>query len=246
MFIVLRAKRILCILCLTILAIGGIIITGNRTLVPVFNPVSQDNTSGYYIIDAGHGGEDGGAVAADGTIESDINLAIAQRVEDVLAFLGKNTLMTRSDEQAVYSEGAVTLREKKRSDLKNRVEMINEYEDVVLISIHQNSLPSTPSVHGAQVFYNTIDGADQLAEQVQQSLNQSVNIGNEKTQKAIDSTIYLMRQVNCPAILVECGFLSNPSETKELQDSAYQTKLAVAITAGVLNQENGASSNESK
>ena len=124
--------------------------------------------------------------------------------------------------------------------------MINGYEDAVLISIHQNSLPSSPSVHGAQVFYNGIDGAEILAEQVQQSLNQSVNIGNEKTKKQIDSSIYLMRQVNCPAILVECGFLSNSEETKELQDGGYQTKLAMIIAAGVLNHENGAIAYESE
>ena len=163
-----------------------------------------------------------------------------------MAFLGKSTAMTRSDEQAVYSDGAVTLREKKRSDLENRAAMINGYEDAVLISIHQNSLPSSPSVHGAQVFYNGIDGAEILAEQVQQSLNQSVNIGNEKTKKQIDSSIYLMRQVNCPAILVECGFLSNSEETKELQDGGYQTKLAMIIAAGVLNHENGAIAYESE
>lgn len=246
MFIVVRAKKVLGILCLTILLIGGIIITGNRTLVPVFSRTASETMQTCYIIDAGHGGEDGGAVSSEGVIESDINLAIAQRTEQLMAFLGKSTAMTRSDEQAVYSDGAVTLREKKRSDLENRAAMINGYEDAVLISIHQNSLPSSPSVHGAQVFYNGIDGAEILAEHVQQSLNQSVNIGNEKTKKQIDSSIYLMRQVNCPAILVECGFLSNSEETKELQDGGYQTKLAMIIAAGVLNHENGAIAYESE
>ncbi len=87
--------------------------------------------------------------------------------------------------KAVYSAGASTLREKKRSDLQNRVEMVNGYDGAVLLSIHQNSLPSVPSVHGAQTFYNTVSGADQLAEQIQQSLNQTVNAGNEKRRNAL-------------------------------------------------------------
>lgn len=246
MFIVVRARRVLGILCLTILAIGGIIMTGNRTLVPVFSHTASETPQTCYIIDAGHGGEDGGAVSSEGVIESDINLAIAQKTEKLLAFLGKSTAMTRKDERAVYSDGAVTLREKKRSDLENRAAMINGYENAVLISIHQNSLPSAPSVHGAQVFYNSADGAELLAEQMQQSLNQCVNTDNAKTTKQIDSSIYLMRQVNCRAILVECGFLSNHEDTKKLQDGGYQTKLAMTITAGVLNHENGVSAYESE
>lgn len=144
--------------------------------------------------------------------------------------------MTRPGENAVYSVGASTLREKKRSDLQNRVAMVNGYDDAVLLSIHQNSLPTVPSVHGAQTFYNTVSGADQLAEQIQQSLNQAVNIGNEKAKKQIDDTIYLMRRVSRPAVLVECGFLSNAEETKLLQEQKYQTRLALAIAAGVLQE----------
>ena len=237
MFIVLHAKRILCIIGLTILFLGGMMIISYRTLVPVFRPAPTDiAVSMVYIIDAGHGGEDGGAVSASGVTESTLNLEIAQRLNDVLSFLGKDTVMTRPGGKAVYSAGASTLREKKRSDLQNRVEMVNGYDGAVLLSIHQNSLPSVPSVHGAQTFYNTVSGADQLAEQIQQSLNQTVNAGNEKTEKRIDDTIYLMRQVLCPAVLVECGFLSNAEETKLLQERQYQTRLALTIAAGVLQE----------
>ena len=161
MFIVLHAKRILCIIGLTILFLGGMMIISYRTLVPVFRPTPADiAVSMVYIIDAGHGGEDGGAVSASGVTESTLNLEIAQRLNDVLSFLGKDTVMTRPGEKAVYSAGASTLREKKRSDLQNRVEMVNGYDGAVLLSIHQNSLPSVPSVHGAQTFYNTVSGAD--------------------------------------------------------------------------------------
>ncbi len=154
--------------------------------------------------------------------------------------------MTRKSEDAVYSEDAVTLREKKRSDLKNRVDMINACENAVLISIHQNSLPSAPNVHGVYVFYNHNNDAAQLAKQLQASLNESLNGATPKNAKQIDSSIYLMQQVDCPAVLIECGFLSNQAETQQLKESAYQTKLAVAIISGLLNDMNGVTINESK
>ena len=245
MFIVFRAKRILPMLCLTIFIISGIILSCNRTLVPVFS-VNEAPNQICYIIDAGHGGEDGGAVAEDGTIESDLNLSIAQKINGTLCFLGLDSDMTRKNKDAIYSEDAVTLREKKRSDLKNRVDMINAYENAVLISIHQNSLPSAPNVHGVHVFYNHNDDAAQLAKQLQASLNESLNGATPKNAKQIDSSIYLMRQVDCPAVLIECGFLSNQAETQQLKESAYQTKLAVAIISGLLNDMNGVTINESK
>lgn len=243
MFIAIRAKRVLGILCLTIFAIGSIL-AGSRTLVYVFSP--QQQSAACYIIDAGHGGEDGGAVAQDGTIESGLNLAIAQKLTQILRFTGQEADMTRQDENAVYSSGATTLREKKRSDLKNRVTKINNTPNALLISIHQNSLPTSPRIHGAQVFYNHVEGAEPLAQQVQKQLNETINSGNEKEIRQMDSSIYLMRQVECSAILVECGFLSNPEETQRLKESAYQTKLAATIAAGILNHTNGVSTHESE
>ena len=181
------------------------------------------------VLDAGHGGEDGGAVSPDGVVESDLNLAITRRLRDVLLFLGRDTVLTRTGGDAIYSPEAVTLREKKVSDLKNRVDLINSQPEAVLISIHQNSMPDHPSVHGAQVFYN--------GETVQAALNGAVNAGNGKNAKAIDSTIYLMKNVQCPAILVECGFLSNRTETGQLLTGGYQLKLAVCIAAGFLQHD---------
>lgn len=187
-----------------------------------------------YIVDAGHGGEDGGAVARDGTVESGLNLDIALRLRDVLRLCGRETMVTRSGEDAIYSEGAVTLREKKVSDLKNRVSLVNQTKGAVLVSIHQNSLPDSPSVHGAQVFYNPVSGADVLAAAVQEALNASVNAGNEKQCKQIQDSIYLMKHVTAPAVLIECGFLSNSEETAALRRPEYQKILAISIAAGIL------------
>ena len=184
------------------------------------------------VVDAGHGGEDGGAVSVSGVAESGINLAIACRLKEIFAFLGQEVLMTRSDDKAIYDDDAQTLRQKKVSDLKNRVALVNSYPDAVLISIHQNSLPQHPKVHGAQVFFNTVQGAETLGQIVQDQLNQSANETSPKVSKAIDSSIYLMKEVTCPAALVECGFMSNAAELSSLQNSTYQTTLATAIAAG--------------
>ena len=182
----------------------------------------------------GNGGEDGGAVGTDGSRESDINLAIARRLEGLLALLGEETRMTRTEDVSIHSEGAATLREKKRSDLKNRVALVNSTQGAILVSIHQNSLPSSKRTHGAQVFYRKEEGSAALANAVQRALNEAVNLKNEKTEKAIDPSIYLMKNVNAPAILIECGFLSNEGETALLKSADYQQKLAVVITSGLL------------
>ena len=154
-----------------------------------------------------------------------------------MRFLGAETLMTRTDDVSIHSEGADTLRQKKASDLRNRVALVNATPGAVLVSIHQNSLPSVPSVRGAQTFYGAEASSGALALSVQDALNQSVNIGNEKHEKKIDSSIYLMKNVTCPAILVECGFLSNAAETQLLQDSEHQKLIATAIVAGLFNTD---------
>lgn len=186
------------------------------------------------VLDAGHGGEDGGAVSPDGVVESDLNLAITRRLRDVLLFLGRDTVLTRTGGDAIYSPEAVTLREKKVSDLKNRVALVNATENAVLLSIHQNSLPSDTSVHGAQAFYNTVPGAQEVAVSVQEALNPVANTHRAKAAKAISPDIYLMKNVTAPAVLVECGFLSNPEETIALGDPVYQRRLCAAIVSGYL------------
>lgn len=204
-----------------------------REALPVFRPEGIPEVP-VIVIDAGHGGEDGGAVAADGTVESGINLAIAQDIDALLRFLGCETKMTRTEDAAIYSDGAQTLREKKSSDLRNRAALVNETPNAVLLSIHQNSLPASRRVHGAQAFHARTEGSEVLAESVQLALNAAVNPGNEKSRKAIDKSVYLMKSINCPAVLVECGFLSNAEETARLCETDYQRKLAVAVAAGFL------------
>ena len=204
-----------------------------RRSAPAFS--SSGLPAAVVVVDPGHGGEDGGAVSADGTVESGVNLAVALRVNILLRFAGQDTVMTRSEDAAIYSQDAATLRQKKVSDLKNRAALVNSTPGAVLLSIHQNCLPDSPRVHGAQVFYNRAEGGAQLADSLQNALNQTVNLGNEKKCKAISPAIYLLKTVTAPAVIVECGFLSSREETALLCQPEYQLRLAAAITAGYLN-----------
>lgn len=206
-----------------------------RPILPAFGPAGQG--SPVYVIDAGHGGEDGGAVSRSGIRESDINLAVAQEFDALLRFLGRDTVMTRTEDVSVYTEGAETLRQKKASDLRNRAALVNAIPDAVLVSIHQNSLPTVPSVRGAQVFFGAAEPSEALAQAVQAALNECVNSGGAKREKRIDASIYLMKSVSCPAILVECGFLSNDGEAERLRAPEHQKRLAAAIAAGLLKAE---------
>ena len=211
------------------------------TLVNVMHPAGQLVSSAYkvpqrfVVIDAGHGGIDGGAVSLDGSVkESDLNLQITRHLALVLLFCGEEVALTRSGEEDLSSTEATTIREKKVSDLKNRVAAVNTGKANFLISIHQNSLPQHPEVRGAQVFYNSVTTADRLASAVQQAINKTVNTDNEKTTKAIGKDIFLMREVQCPAILAECGFLSNQKEVQLLCSETHQMNLALSIAAGYL------------
>ena len=233
MILLLHRKHVLCTAILLLLSITVLSLSLRRTAVPAFS-YTEVTTDEIIVLDAGHGGSDGGAVSADGTPEDDINLAIVLRLRDIFALMGRQTVLTRTGENSLADPDSATLRQEKVSDTKNRVALINSVSNGHLISIHQNTLPGHPSVHGAQVFYGKVTDSDAQAAAVQQALNSVVNVGNEKTAKPIGSDIYIMAHANCPAILVECGFLSNSAETRLLLSPEYQTKLAAAICCGYL------------
>lgn len=182
------------------------------------------------VIDAGHGGEDGGAVAANGTLESEINLDIALRLESLADFWGIPAVMTRSTHEIEYPESAETLSAKKKADQNARIDLIQSTPGAVLMSIHQNYYPST-APWGIQVFYGGISGSEQLAEIAQGNLTEQLAPDNRRLASVIDESIYLMRKVQCPAILVECGFLSNMSELAKLETENYRMELAVVLLA---------------
>ena len=185
------------------------------------------------IIDPGHGGFDPGAVASDGTAESGINLAVGLQMEEMARLLGVETDMTRREDVSTESDASAAVRQRKNSDLKNRVEQINGVSGGVLVSLHQNSLPQVPAVHGAQVFYSEVEGSRELAETVQAALNTVINDRNKEV-KAAGGGVDLLKNAKIPAILVECGFLSNGDETVLLNTQAHQNRLALTILASVL------------
>lgn len=235
MIVLIRKKRVYLfsgLFCCFLTGLAAVLWFGRRPAAPAF--AARDGVRMTVVVDAGHGGEDGGAVSPDGVEESHLNLEIALRVNDLLRFAGQRTLLTRSEDVTIADLDLNTMRQRKVSDLKNRVSLVNGTENAVLLSIHQNSLPSSVVTHGAQVFWNRQEGAEGLAGAVQEALNGSINLGNEKHPKQIPATIYLMKNITAPGIIVECGFLSNPGETVRLQQPDYQRKLAVAIAAGYL------------
>ena len=226
-----RALWALALCACSVLGMTSVLWAGQRAQ-PAFAPA--ESAPVVWVIDPGHGGEDGGAVSESGMQESGINLAVALRLREVLRFAGQQTRMTREEDVSVCDEGLPTIRARKASDIRNRVTLVNETPGAMLVSIHQNSLPSSPETHGAQVFWNAQQGGETLAGVLQDALNDAVNTHRAKEPRQIPKTIYLMNHVTAPAVLVECGFLSNPAETALLTEPDYQTKLAAVIAAGCL------------
>jgi N-acetylmuramoyl-L-alanine amidase len=194
------------------------------------------------IVDAGHGGEDGGAATASGVLESHLNLQIALRMEQFLALCGIEPMMIREDDVSIYTGSCNTLSEKKVSDLKNRVQIVNAVPNGLLVSIHQNHF-SQSRYSGAQVFYASTEGSRDLAQEVQNELRIALNNDNHREIKEA-SSVYLMQHIDCTGILVECGFLSNPEEANLLQKDEYQKKLTCAICGAVSRYLEGSSQNE--
>ena len=178
------------------------------------------------IVDAGHGGIDGGATSCTGILESNLNLEIAVRLNDLLRFLGYNTKMIRTSNVSIYTEGT-TIAAQKVSDLKNRVNIVNETPNSILVSIHQNYFAQS-KYSGAQVFYSN-NGADkQLAQAMQSAFRNTINLGNKREAKHAKG-IYLMENIRSQGILIECGFISNPQEEALIRSEAYQKKISAVI-----------------
>ena len=215
------------LLCLTLsvaVILSAIGLSKVSTSIAVWN--SQTDPMPVFVIDPGHGGEDGGTTDPTGKKESEINLEISLRLRDLLTLLGADTVMTRDQDISIYTDGA-TVAARKVSDIRNRVRMVEETPNGHLISIHQNYFPES-KYRGAQVFYSSAEGSLPWARSLQELLNTQVDPNNHRESKPAGE-IYLLQHTHCPAILVECGFLSNREEAALLQEASYQKKLAAAI-----------------
>lgn len=206
----------------------------NNAAVPTVNlPV----TNKVIVIDAGHGVPDEGAQSSNGTTEAETNLKIALKVQNLLEQSGATVVLTRSDENAIYDIDSKTLKQKKISDIHNRVKIGNESSADIFVSIHLNKIPQQ-QYSGWQTFYQ--EGNEQsikLAKSIQTNLNDAIQKENERVAMKINN-IYIMKHVEIPTAIVECGFLSNPEEEKQLLDDEYQDRLAWGIYNGILDYFN--------
>ena len=197
-----------------------------RHSVEVSGEIENFGSIPVIVIDAGHGSPDGGATGVTGAKEDELNLQIAKRLDALLSLMGYETVMTRTGGDCIATEGD-TIRQKKLSDLRNRVALINALPAAVVVSIHQNHFPDGKYA-GPQVFYT--GDAEELARTMQERLSQWLSPGSKRTAKK-SSGVYLMQHIRHPGLLVECGFLSNSDEERKLQSAEHQKKIAVIISA---------------
>lgn len=231
--IIISKKRLLKLfsvltICLTVLFMQQLDV--NTKSVPT---VTLPVTNKVIVIDAGHGIPDEGAESSNGVSEAQTNLNIALKLQNLLEQSGATVILTRSDENAIYDIDSKTLKQKKVSDLKNRVKIGNESSADIFVSIHLNKIPQQ-QYYGWQTFYKSSDeNSIKLAKSIQNSLNESIQKENNRVSMKLD-TIYIVKNVEIPITIVECGFLSNPEEEKDLLKDDYQNRLAWGIFSGIM------------
>lgn len=223
-----KRRSILVIGMIYLLVIGaflGVTYLGSLATSAVAEMIPMERDI-FIVIDPGHGGIDGGATSCTGVLESHLNLEISKRLNDLFHLLGYQTQMIRTTDCSVHTQGD-TIAAQKVSDLRQRVKLVNEQENALLISIHQNSF-SDSQYSGAQVFYGPKGEGQILAEALQHAFISSINTGSKRMAKKADG-IYLMQHIDCTGVLVECGFLSNPGEESMLRRKDYQQKICCVI-----------------
>lgn len=217
---------------LTAIAIILVITVNSRTKFTAGEPRLRVDL----ILDAGHGGMDGGAVSAEGDCEAPITLAIAQKAQALFGFLGTNALMTRQDGSSLNYREDASARENKNADLNARLALARQYPAAPFLSVHLNQFPQS-QYSGAQVFYNKNGQA--LAQCLQERLRAVLDPENERVCKPAPEGVFLMKNLSGPAVTIECGFLSNPEECALLRQDPYQTKIALAIVSGYERYDRG-------
>ena len=185
------------------------------------------------ILDAGHGGFDGGAVASDGTVEKDINLKITLASAKFLRQSGFNVILTRENDVSTDDVETEKISTRKKSDLKNRLNLMKDYKDAVFVRIHLNKF-TTSAANGSQVFYSRSEESKRLGDCIQKSIVAKLQPENTRVNKLATSSTYLLYNATVPSVLVECGFLSNKAELEKLKDKDYQNKMAFSIYCGIL------------
>lgn len=229
-----NSKKILfSTLCIIILMSFFILMISSVSNITVDTSAPISYNLPTIVIDPGHGGEDGGAVSNDGVLEKNINLDISMKTADLLNFLGFDIKMTRNDDYDLSGEEQ-TVHARKVSDMNKRLEIYNSSENNVVISIHQNKFEQE-KYHGTQVFYSSNnDNSKEFADCVKFAVKKLIQPDNERECKKSDSGIYLLKHAKIPAIIVECGFISNSEECNNLLNETYQKQMSFAIVSGFL------------
>lgn len=216
---------VLCIFSLTIYSLVNMQKRQNKVAKVNALPISNK----IVVLDAGHGIPDEGATGFFGTTEQAINLSITLKIQKLLEQSGAKVVLTRSDENGIYSVDSESIKSKKVSDLKNRVYIGNNSDGDIFISIHLNKFPESTKYRGWQTFYQKYSKESQeIAKKIQDFLNKNIEYENTRVSLPI-SNVYLVNHVEIPSVIVECGFLSNEEETKLLNTEEYQNKLAWGI-----------------
>lgn len=186
------------------------------------------------VLDAGHGNPDGGAVSTNGISEAEINLKIALKLQNLLEQSGATVILTRSDEDGIYDADKTKLKNQKVSDIKNRVKIGNSSSADIFVSIHLNKIPQS-QYSGWQTFFKSgSEQGEKLATLIQENLNKTIEKENNRVPMKLDN-VYIVKNVEIPLTIVECGFLSNEEEERKLQEDDYQDKLAWGIYNGIIN-----------
>jgi len=205
----------------------------NKTSVSTSTESAGDNGRITIVLDAGHGGADGGCVGINGEIEKVINLAVVKNLQQLLEFSGYNVILTRDSDRSMHSEGVEGLRNQKVSDMQNRKAIIDSHPESLFFSIHQNKF-TKPELSGAQMFYTNRNSENyKLALTLQNSFVE-LQPGNEREVKLMDNDLYLFKASVQPSVLIECGFLSNAGDAANLSDAEYQRKVAFTIYKGII------------
>jgi N-acetylmuramoyl-L-alanine amidase len=218
-------------LCLVFVLTFSVVLSFGFASQPTVSHVIE--TKNMIIVDAGHGGEDGGTQSSAGILEKTINLDISMKLGTLLKLMGYSVVYTRTEDKLVYGDDAVTQRQKKVSDIRYRMNMIEMYPDALFLSVHQNYFTQS-KYNGAQVFYSKNNPESEIvAESIQASIRSLLQPENKRQIKPTGTDVYLLYHSKSPAVMVECGFMSNAGEALLLADENYQKKICLAIAAGI-------------